>query len=247
MSGNPYSIYSPPRKSQSELQPAPVVQNMAGQQHTYSSPTDYAGSAPNISLQQATSGGQSYSNQPTPNNSMPGSLQPGPVTGRPAPPQSAYTAPSTVPTVPHINTNAQQYTLPTRSNTMNASHSYSRSSPAHLEQKYIPFNNNPEPQKYPLTPQQQQSKYFAPQTPTGGASPLVLEQIRPRANSNMNDDGLSGTAYMSDHMERPSTNSNYMSPWAMFAFDWCKYPVPHGNSAGKMAVGSYLEDTHNFV
>jgi WD repeat-containing protein 68 len=231
-----------------ELPPSPVVQNMSGQQHTYNSPTDYSGSAPNINLQQATSQApSSYSAQPTP-NSMPGSLQPGPA-GRPPPPQSAYTAPTTVPTIPHINTNAQQYTLPTRSNTMNTSHSYSRSSPAGLEQKYVPFNNNnPDGQKYPQTPQQQQ-KFFSPETASGGpsASPLVLEQIRPRTNSNLNEDGMSGTTLFSDHMERQPTNSNYISPWAMFAFDWCKYPVPHGNSAGKMAVGSYLEDTHNFV
>jgi WD repeat-containing protein 68 len=219
------------------------MQNLSGQQHTYS-PTDYQ--PPNINLQQATPQAP-YSDQPTP-NSLPGSLQPGGV-GRPPPPQAAYTAPTTVPTIPHINTNAQQYTLPTRSNTMNASHAYSRSSPAGLEQKYVPFNNNPEGQKYPQTPQQQPQKFFSPQTPGGGPanSPLVLEQIRPRANSSMNEEGMSGTALLTDHGERQSTNSNYMSPWAMFAFDWCKYPVPHGNSAGKMAVGSYLEDTHNFV
>jgi len=222
------------------------MQNLGQQQNAYSSPpTDYS-STPNINLQQPTSQGSSYSNQSTPSN-MPGSLQPG-GSGRPQPPQSYNTAPTAVPTIPHINTNAQQYTLPTRSNTVNASHSYSRSSPAGLDQKYIPFNNNPEGQKYPQTPQQQQ-KFFNPQTPTGGPanSPLVLEQIRSRANSNLGDDGMSGTSLLNDHSERQPTNSNYISPWAMFAFDWCKYPVPHGNSAGKMAVGSYLEDTHNFV
>jgi WD repeat-containing protein 68 len=185
---------------------------------------------------------------PLVSNSVPGSLQPGLAT-RPGPPQSAYTAP-TVPQVPHISTNAQQYTLPTRSNTMhNASHSYSRSSPAGLEQKYIPFNNNPESQKYPQTPQQQPPKFYTPQTPTGASSnsPLALDQIRPRANSNMGGDDMSGATLFGDSMERAPTNSNYLSPWAVFAFDWCKYPVPHGNSAGKIAVGSYLEDPHNYV
>jgi WD repeat-containing protein 68 len=51
----------------------------------------------------------------------------------------------------------------------------------------------------------------------------------------------------SDFIDKVPTNSNYLAPWAVFAFDWCKYPVPHGNSAGKMAVGSYLEDPHNYV
>lgn len=203
----------------------------------------------NINPNQSVPPGSLYG-APPPSNSVPGSLQPG-LAGRPAPAQSAYTAPTTVPQVPHISTNAQQYTLPTRSNTMhNASHSYSRSSPAGLEQKYIPFNNNnPEGQKYPQTPQQQPPKFYAPQTPTGGSSnsPLALDQIRPRANSNFGGDDMSGTTVFGDNAERAPTNSNYVSPWAVFAFDWCKYPVPNGNSAGKIAVGSYLEDPHNYV
>jgi WD repeat-containing protein 68 len=188
--------------------------------------------------------------QSGPSSGVPGSLQPAGGQARPPPTQGAYTAPSNVPTVPHINTNQQQYTLPTRSNTMSqmqgqASHSYSRSSPAGLQdQKYIPFSattaNAPElpTPKYPQTPQQ---KYFSPQTPNAGSthSPLVLEQIRPRANSNLNDENIYG--------ELQATNSNYVAPWAIFAFDWCKYPTLGGNSAGKMAIGSYLEDPHNFV
>jgi WD repeat-containing protein 68 len=186
-------------------------------------------------------------NPPASGSGVPGSLQP--AAGRPAGPQSSYTTPS-VPTIPHINTNAQQYTLPTRSNTMAAhsqsSHSYSRSSPAGLQdQKYIPFSatsaTTPDPPvpQYPNTPQQK----FYPQTPTGGPSnsPLVLEQIRPRANSNLNEEAFG------DLLDRQPTNSNYLAPWAVFAFDWCKYPILNGNSAGKMALGSYLEDPHNFV
>jgi WD repeat-containing protein 68 len=196
---------------------------------------------------------------------VPGSLKPGgsaATTTNSGPMRPALPAQSsTAPTVPHINTNAQQYILPTRTNTTNmashsASHSYSRSSPAGLtDQKYIPFSaggQNPLsspndmglPPKYPQTPQQKH--YFGSQTPTGGGnmpsahSPLALEQIRPRANSVMNDEG-------SMFGEIQPTNSNYMAPWAVFAFDWCKYPVMGGNSAGKMAIGSYLEDPHNFV
>ena len=185
--------------------------------------------------------------QSGPSSGVPGSLQPAGGQARHPPPQGA---PSNAAAVPHINTNQQQYTLPTRSNTMSqvqgqASHSYSRSSPAGLQdQKYIPFSattsNAPDlPQpKYPQTPQQ---KFFSPQTPLSASanSPLVLEQIRPRANSNLNDENVYG--------ELLPTNSNYVAPWAVFAFDWCKYPTLGGNSAGKMAIGSYLEDPHNFV
>jgi DDB1- and CUL4-associated factor 7 len=229
-------------------------------QSTYAPPQNYSTqSTPGIGL------------QPDPMSSaIPGSLQAGGAahaahaahaaqSARPPPPQAAYTAPTTVPTVPQINTNASQYTLPTRSNTINmnsaashsSSHSYSRSSPAGLEQKYIPFNQTPQPSdgtKY--TPQTPQQKFFSPATPTSGGpsnSPLALDQIRPRANSNMNDDGMSGTTLFSDLMERAPTNSNYLAPWGVFAFDWCKYPVPHGNSAGRMAIGSYTEEPHNFV
>ena len=40
--------------------------------------------------------------------------------------------------------------------------------------------------------------------------------------------------------------SNYMAQWPMYAFDWCKWR-PQGNGAGKLAIGSYLEDGHNYV
>lgn len=225
------------------------------QQHLYNSPDQYsAGSAPNISLHQAPPASSQYSNAPAA-PSVPGSLQPGSNAQQQRPgPSAAYTAPSTVPTVPQINTNAQQYTLPTRSNTntMNqsqhsSSHSYSRSSPAGLgpDQKYIPFSNTPENSKYAGgTPAQ---KYF-PSTPSGAASnsPLGLADIRPRANSSMADDALGASALFGDN-ERVASNSNYVTPWPAYAFDWCKWNVHGGNSAGKMAVGSYLEDTHNFV
>lgn len=62
----------------------------------------------------------------------------------------------------------------------------------------------------------------------------------------MNDDQMGGSL-MFDYDNRTPTNSNYLAPWPVFAFDWCKYPVTQGNSAGKMAIGSYLEDPHNFV
>jgi WD repeat-containing protein 68 len=115
--------------------------------------------------------------------------------------------------------------------------------------RYIPFNSaGLDPQKFPpQTPQQQ--KFFSPATPTGGPSnsPLALDQIRPRANSNLPTEELTGTTLFGDLLDRQPTNSNYLAPWGVFAFDWCKYPVPQGNSAGKMAIGSYLEDPHNYI
>ncbi|KAG7115846.1 hypothetical protein HYQ44_020260 [Verticillium longisporum] len=57
-------------------------------------------------------------------------------------------------------------------------------------------------------------------------------------------DGVPGTSGYDLANAQPGA-SNYLAPWALYAFDWCKW-TPQGNSAGKLAVGSYLEDGHNF-
>ncbi|KAI9815988.1 MAG: hypothetical protein M1827_001980 [Pycnora praestabilis] len=220
-----------------------------GQQLSYQSPQEYqTGDPPSLSLQQATSQGLHLMN-PSAGVNLPGALQPG-NHGRPGP-SSANTAPSTVPTVPQLASQSQQYTTPSRSATINHSHSYSRSSPGGFDQpKYIPFSSTPENSKYASIPNQ---KYAPPQTPQGGAShsPLGLADIRPRADSGMSDMPMSANPYSYDGASSVPSNSNYLAPWAVYAFDWCKWPVQQlhsgGNSAGKVAVGSYLEDGHNFI
>ena len=77
-------------------------------------------------------------------------------------------------------------------------------------------------------------------------SPLALADIRPRADSSL-DDAFGGALGINDSPEKVPTNSNYIAPWAVYAFDWCKWPVHGGNHAGKIAIGSYLEDPHNYV
>ncbi|KAF5850616.1 hypothetical protein GGP41_010299 [Bipolaris sorokiniana] len=131
-----------------------------------------------------------------------------------------------------------------------SSHSYSRSSPAGLgpDQKYIPFSNTPEQQQPKYAAGTPAQKYY-PTTPSGAASqsPLGLADIRPRANSNMEPENAGhGNPTLGDMNKVPS-NSNYLAPWSIYAFDWCKWNVSGSNSAGKMAVGSYLEDNHNFI
>ena len=109
--------------------------------------------------------------------------------------------------------------------------------------------NTPEGSKYG-TPT---SKTMSSQTPYGIAtySPLGLADIRPRADSGMSDDPSSANPYANDEgYASAPTNSSYVAPWAIYAFDWCKWPVQQhgsGDAAGKMAIGSYLEDGHNFV
>ena len=174
--------------------------------------------------------GQQYSSSAT----LPGSLQPG-NPGRPHP-SSVNTAPSTVPVLPPISTQSQPYSTPSRASTASHSHSYSRSSPA------APFVNTPDDSKLTSPPNHKYTSHPA------SYSPLGLADIRPRADSG--DGPASANPYTNDGYSSVPTNCNYLAPWAVYAFDWCKWPVQQlglGDAGGKMAIGSYLEDGHNFV
>ncbi|KAK6435476.1 hypothetical protein LTR95_008336 [Oleoguttula sp. CCFEE 5521] len=138
-----------------------------------------------------------------------------------------------------------------RSNTL---HSHSRSSTAGMDsmsstsQKYIPFNQTPT--QTPISSNPKAYNALSAGTPAGGAgpshSPLNLTDIRSRTVMEANEPGT-GTNMLFNYSDTP-TNSNYLAPFATYAFDWCKWPVQGGGSgAGKMAVGSYLEDPHNFI
>lgn len=206
-------------------------------QHSYHATQDYGGgTGPGINVQQSTPSGMNYSNASSV-SSLPGALQP----GRPGA-SSINTAPSAVPTLPQVSTHPQQLST-SRPSTSSHSHSYSRSSPAGLDQQnHVPFINTPENNKYATPPSQ---RYTSSQTPQGADaySPLGLADIR-----TISDEPLSGNPLTSDGYPSYPTNSNYLAPWAVYAFDWRKWPVQAlGEGAGKMAVGSYIEDGHNFV
>ncbi|GAB1734988.1 hypothetical protein NU219Hw_g62t1 [Hortaea werneckii] len=244
-------------RSDSTMQYTPQYHPHHPQSGGYQQESPYsAGAPPAFNLHQATPQGSSQgSSHPTPSNmvpssivpsnagSVPGSLQPG-GSSRPSTQSSAYTTPSTVPSQP-IQTNAQQYTqsqAPSRSNTL---HSHSRSSPAGMDgsQKYIPFNQTPT--QTPLASNPKAYNMSQAQTPAPSHSPLNLTDIRSRAISDANE-GASGTGTLFTYSET-ATNSNYLAPFPTYAYDWCKWPVMGGGGAGKMAVGSYLEDPHNFI
>lgn len=125
----PPNVSQPPPDSYALYNDARQSNNITGRMADHSSYQQ----SPHV--QEPASQGNLYNNAPPPASSVPGSLQPGGTgQGRPAPPPSAYTAPTAV---PQINTNASQYSLPTRSNTMH-SHSHSRSSPSGMDQqKYV--------------------------------------------------------------------------------------------------------------
>ena len=160
---------------------------------------------------------------------LPGVLQ----TGRPSLAESS-TAPASVSTLPSISTQQQMhYSSPSRSST--TGHSYSHSSPAPM---YSETTSTPTLQKYMTINTNQNVAY----------SPLGLADIRPRADSN-NDEGLMTPNPL---LARPSvpTNCNYLATWAVYSLDWCKWPAHNqglGDSAGKMAIGSYSEEGANCV
>ncbi|PYH93528.1 WD40 repeat-like protein [Aspergillus ellipticus CBS 707.79] len=190
---------------------------------------------------------------------LPGALQPGNVNRPPA--VSVNTAPSALPTLPQLTTamqpplpSAQQQPQPqpsqqqqqqqqqppqanARSGMVN-SHGHSRSSPAGFEQsKYRQPGGSP-------------NAAYPPQTPQGTKySPLGLADIRPTGDllSEMIAANPSVQPYNGDN--QVPTNSNYIAPWPIYAVDWCKWPTTGSSSSfgGKIAMGSYLEDNHNYI
>ncbi|OAQ97164.1 hypothetical protein LLEC1_03054 [Akanthomyces lecanii] len=134
---------------------------------------------------------------------------------------------------------------------LSLSHSYSRSSPAagydaassSSYHAYTPTTPGGSASQFASTPDA--NKYGPPGSQRNiSNTPLGLADIRPRADSSMSDSSPSGMSY--DVVNTQPGPSNYLAPWAVYAFDWCKWR-PQGNGAGKIAVGSYLEDGHNFI
>jgi WD repeat-containing protein 68 len=251
---NQQSQYQQPRRTgtySSQHDELHMSQGMA-QQGQQMSPREYSSSgAPQIRLDHSSpSLSQMGSYQGS--GSVPNVLQPGGMGGR------APTIPSNAPVVPSMQHQSeyqpQQHQTPSKPNSLNLSHShshsYSRSSPSAPYEPsaggsgYVPYT--------PTTPGGgASSQYMSPTDPKYNTSnsqrnvsntPLGLSDIRPRADSSLSDGLTPGYEQASSQ----SRTSNYMAPWASYAFDWCKWS-PQGNSAGKLAIGSYLEDGHNFV
>ncbi|KAH8816497.1 WD40-repeat-containing domain protein [Xylogone sp. PMI_703] len=194
---------------------------------------DYVSAAPRISLDQSTPDSQYQSS-----TQVPGSLQPG---------RQGSISANAVPTVPTLSQNlSQDQYNPSRQSQL---HNYTRASPAagYEGQAYGSYGGTAgasgDQGNYSSTPTQ---KY----TPQGtqraiSSTPLGLADIRPRADSTLSE-GLPGSSSYFDGTSAVPTNSNYLAPWAVYAFDWCKWPAQN-HDAGKLALGSYLEDGHNFI
>jgi WD repeat-containing protein 68 len=241
---NPPGQYGTPRRANTyasqhdELHISPTVNAP-----TQMSPRDYsAPPGPAIKLEQAA--------QYQSGSAVPNVLQPGRPTAL-----NAHTAPA-LPTMSGAIQQQQspsEYSSPSKPPSLGLAHGYSRSSPAapydSSSSSYVPYTpttpggTSTGPSSQYMSPQD--SKYNAPGSQRNIANtPLGLADIRPRADSSLSD-GPAGTLGYDLGNSEPST-SNYMAPWALYAFDWCKW-APQGKSAGKLAIGSYLEDGHNFI
>jgi WD repeat-containing protein 68 len=214
--------------------PSVGANNMASQRGALS-PRDYTPAGPRIGIEQATPESSQYHS----GGQVPGSLQ----AGRPGPVSS--NSATSVPTGSQ-NMSQDQYTTPSRSSGMGSSHNYTRSSPAGFEgQSYVGGYGATTPGGNDFT--SPTSSKYTPQNAQRNVSntPLGLADIRPRADSGL-ESPSGANPYSYDGANAVPTNSNYLAPWAIYAFDWCKWPA-QGRDGGKLAVGSYLEDGHNFV
>lgn len=221
----------------------------AGPASASASASSVAGVGPQITLDQAASAAPAY----PANSSVPNVLQPGGLgAGRP-PAVSANTAPSLSTMSGALQQSPTDYSASSKPPSLSVAspHGYSRASPGATYDSpatYTPYT--------PTTPggsASGSSQFMSPPDNKYGApgsqrnisnTPLGLADIRPRADSSLSD-GTPGTAGYELANPQPSTSS-YLAPWALYAFDWCKW-TPQGKGAGKVAVGSYLEDGHNFI
>jgi DDB1- and CUL4-associated factor 7 len=233
----------PPRRPQAYSRQSDELHLSAlpgGGQRGQISSRDYTASGPpRISLEQAVSDANQYQRT----GQMPGALQPG-GSNRPGAVSS-----NTAPAIPTIGQSLSQdaYSTPARTSTHGHSHNYSRSSPSaggYDGQNYITFSTTPGgTEQYSSSINQ---KYTPVNQRNVSNTPLGLADIRPRADSGLSDNLPGANPYSYDGANAVPTNSNYLAPWAIYAFDWCKWPAQNSD-AGKVAVGSYLEDGHNFV
>ncbi|KAI1964879.1 hypothetical protein LOZ58_001570 [Ophidiomyces ophidiicola] len=149
---------------------------------------------------------------------LPGALQPGPAS-------------LSSPVPPVLPTLAELAALPSAA--MAHPHAYAASSPATFD-----------PPRY---------KPFAPAPPSAAAhqySPLGLADIRSHMESGLLDHlGASGGGGSGSSAQPPlNMSSGYLAPWGVYALDWCKWPAAApASSAGRIALGSYLEDNHNYI
>ncbi|KAA8648985.1 hypothetical protein EYZ11_000800 [Aspergillus tanneri] len=252
---NPGPAYDPRRATVYARQPeelhipsggAPLQRQSMS--HEFATGTD--NHVPSINLHPTSPQPNQYGGGNSASGALPGALQPGNANRPHA--MSVNTAPSGIPTLPQLSTQLQQqqqqqHPQPpsTPRSGMSNSHGHSRSSPAGVEQsKYKPHGVS-DTTRYGSSP----GAGFPPTTPQGAKiSPLGLSDIRPSTDL-LSDHLMSPGAQLHNGDNPVPTNSNYIAPWPVYAVDWCKWPVTGSASSfgGKLALGSYLEDNHNYI
>ncbi|KAK5097510.1 hypothetical protein LTS08_006923 [Lithohypha guttulata] len=202
----------------------------------YGAPPAYGNSNINMQIQPPTPG--------HPPASIPGPLQAG----------HSRTLSSQPPQLPPLSQISTQLQDPQQQSSLSArpplstAHSYSKSSPGNMDPstpKYKAFSNNtPDTSRFLSSASNApSSSSFGPQS----YSPLGLADIRQRTEANLAESLLSpGGPALEEQVPYP-TNSNYVAPWPIFAVDWCKWPPKTNVGVGKIAIGSYLEDNHNYI
>ncbi|KAK6813279.1 hypothetical protein RU639_010980 [Aspergillus parasiticus] len=254
---NPSQSFEPNRRATTYGRPEELhipsggmgAANLQRQSMSHEFPTTVDNHVPSINVHPTNSQPNQYGAGGN-NTALPGALQPGNANRPPA--VSINTAPSGIPTLSQMSTQLQQQPQPQpqhqqpppqqpqppqqqppttpRSNMSNA-HGHSRSSPANA--------------RYGSSP----SAGFPPHTPQGAKySPLGLADIRPTSDLLGDPITSPGSLPFNGDNQVPS-NSNYIAPWPIYAVDWCKWPIPgnSGSFGGKIALGSYLEDNHNYI
>ncbi|KAJ6104539.1 hypothetical protein N7523_010859 [Penicillium sp. IBT 18751x] len=253
---NPASFDSPRRSAVFGRQPEELHMPSSGQVNTNPSrqpssheypttPDAGATQPPSINVHSSAQALQYGSPSGNSSGTLPGALTPG---GQHRPPAvSVNTAPSVIPTLPQTTPQS------THRASMVNSHGHSRSTPSGFDQTMYKQQSAGEDSRYPSSP----GAGYPPHTPQGSKySPLGLSDIRPSSDHFGLGDALlspgsgggGGLLPYNGDTQIPS-NSNYVAPWPIYAVDWCKWPIT-GNSnsfGGKIALGSYLEDNHNFI
>ncbi|PLB54614.1 WD repeat protein [Aspergillus steynii IBT 23096] len=255
---NPPPTYDPRRATMYSRQPEELHIPSGGaslqrQSMSHEFATGADNHAPSINFHPTNAQPNQFGAANNAGGALPGALQPGNVNRPPA--MSVNTAPSVLPTLPQLSTPQQQQQQPppqpqqppptTPRSGMTNSHGHSRSSPAGVEQsKYKPHGLS-ETARFGSSP----GAAFPPVTPQGAKySPLGLSDIRPSGDL-LNDQLMSPGSLPNPGDNQVPTNSNYIAPWPIYAVDWCKWPITGSSSSfgGKLALGSYLEDNHNYI
>lgn len=178
------------------------------------------------------------------------SVQSSSNTGSRPQPQPSHTAPGSIPQI--INPSQQQQSSMHRTNTTSSSYSHSSKYSPQLNPSASVSHRDPagsaggdSGRKYThpgaLTPTYPQSAQHSSSHSHSGAAHLGMGLAglsSPGASVREREDVIGGIGAVG--------NGKWMSPWSLFALDWCKWQ-PTSGGYGRIAVGSYAEDSHNYV